>query len=121
MDSQSVEPEHTTSTAKSSRDMNGATKTGKDEDLERLETTKEGEIQTQSPEAAKRHWIKTAPESPRNWPLWRKLSIVAGLNWYTFIVFICNTGFVTDQAEDHFGVNSESSVMGQSIVSGPLV
>ena len=41
-------------------------------DLEKLETTQEGEISTQNADATKREWIRTAPQSPRNWPLWRK-------------------------------------------------
>jgi hypothetical protein len=44
----------------------------KDGDLEKLETTQEGEVLAQNADAAKREWIKTAPQSPRNWPLWRK-------------------------------------------------
>jgi MFS family permease len=41
--------------------------------------------------------------------------VIAGLIFYTIIVFICSTGFVTVEAEDQFGVNTELSVMGQSI------
>jgi multidrug resistance protein len=41
--------------------------------------------------------------------------VIAGLIFYTVVVFICNTGFVTNEAEDQFGVNTELSVMGQSI------
>ena len=93
--------------------------TKKTDDLERLPTTKEGEMLTQNAEAAKRDWIRTAPESPRNWPLWRKWWIIGGLNFYTIIVFICNTGFVTDDATHDFGVNTESSVLGQSMVRDP--
>jgi len=51
--------------------------------------------------------------------------IISGLIFYTVIVFICNTGFVTTQAEDQFNVNTELSVMGQSffilgIAIGPM-
>ena len=92
-------------------------KTEKGDELENAQSAKEGEMQTKDAEAAKREWIKTAPESPRNWPLWRKWWIIGGLLFYTVIVFICNTGFVTDSAEDQFKVNTESSVLGQSIVS----
>ena len=52
--------------------------------------------------------------------------VIAGLIFYTIIVFICNTGFVTDSAVDQFGVNTELSVMGQSIfilgiAIGPMI
>ena len=45
-------------------------------DLEKLETTHEGEVLAQNADAAKREWIKTAPQSPRNWPLWRKCKLL---------------------------------------------
>jgi hypothetical protein len=86
-------------------------------DLEKQTSLQQGDLQTQDAQAAKKHWIRTAPESPRNWPLWKKWWIIAGLNFYTIVVFVCNTGFVTDDATDHFGVNEESSVCGQSMVS----
>lgn len=114
--SRSIEPEHAKSTREATRDNGRDSKTTKNDDLERLQSTKEGELLTQDAEAAKRDWIKNAPESPRNWPLWRKWWIIGGLIFYTIIIFICNTGFVTDDAEDNFGVNTELSVMGQSMV-----
>lgn len=94
------------------------------DDLEKRESSPEGE--TQDAQAAKKEWIKHDPKSPRNWPTWRKWWIILGLNFYTIIVFICSTGFVTDDAEDHFGVNSEKSVLGQSmfilgIAIGPML
>ena len=116
MISQSNELEHAGSAEKTAPDIvQGAEKT-ENGDLERLQTTKEGEMLTQDANTKKREWIKAAPESPRNWPLWRKWWIIGGLLFYTTIVFICNTGFVTVEAEDQFGVNTESAVMGQSIV-----
>lgn len=115
--SPSIEPEHDGSVEKSAPDDDKGSETMKNDDLEKFQTTKEGEILTQNAEAAKRNWIRTAPESPRNWPLWQKCWIIGGLIFYTIIVFICNTGFVTDDAEDNFGVNTESSVLGQSMVS----
>jgi len=48
----------------------------KNGDLEKLETTQEGEVLAQNADAAKREWIKTAPQSPRNWPLWRKCKLL---------------------------------------------
>jgi MFS family permease len=98
------------------------------DDLEKLETppsVKDGDITTHNPQAAKREWIRTASASPRNWPLWRKWWIIAGLNFYSVIVFICSTGFVTDEAVDQFGVNLQKSVLGQSmfilgIAIGPM-
>lgn len=116
MISQAAEPEHASFNEKTARDADKGSETTKNGDLERLQTTKEGELLAQNAEAAKREWIKTAPESPRNWPLWRKLSIIVGLLFYTNVIFICSTGFVTDDAEEHFGVNSQKSVMGQSMV-----
>jgi hypothetical protein len=87
------------------------------DDLEKQTSLQKGDLQAQDTQAAKKHWIRTAPESPRNWPYWKKWWIIAGLNFYTVVVFVCNTGFVTDDATDHFGVNEESSVCGQSMVS----
>jgi MFS family permease len=106
-------------------DDKGSNKTDVDNDVEKQETTKEGETSTHSPEAVKREWIRTNPRSPRNWPLWRKWSIIAGLNFYTIIVFICCNAFVTDEAEDQFGIGTEVSVLGQSmfilgIAIGPM-
>ena len=51
--------------------------------------------------------------------------IISGLIFYTIIIFISSTGFVTDEAEDQFGVNTELSVLGQSmfilgIAIGPM-
>ena len=117
----SAKPEHAGSAENTIRDNDKSSEEMKNDDLERLQTTKEGEMQTQNAAAARREWIKTAPESPRNWPLRRKWWIIAGLNFYTIIVFICNTGFVTDDAENSFGVNTESSVLGQSMVRHPPV
>lgn len=92
-------------------------------DIEKQDTAKEGEIE--DTQAAKREWIKSAPESPRNWPLWRKWWVIGGLIFYTIVVFISSTGFVTDDATSQFGVNTELSVMGQSmfilgIAIGPM-
>ena len=114
--SRSAELEHAGSAKNTAHDDDKGSETMKNDDLERLQTTKEGEMMTQNAEAAKRDWIRTAPESPRNWPLWRKWWIIGGLIFYTIVVFICSTGFVTDEAEDRFGVNTELSVMGQSMV-----
>ena len=51
--------------------------------------------------------------------------VLGGLIYYTIVVFISNTGFVTDDATDNFGVNTETSVLGQSmfilgIAIGPM-
>ncbi|KAK5026358.1 hypothetical protein LTR13_009972 [Exophiala sideris] len=123
--SDTTELGHAEPDEKSTHSNDERAKAVKDGDLERQETMKEGEVATQAAEAARHEWIRTAPESPRNWPLWRKWWIISGLIFYTIIVFICNTGFVTDQAEDQFNVNTELSVMGQSffilgIAIGPM-
>ena len=119
--SRSAELEHAGSAEKSLQDVDKGSEETKNDDLERLQTTKEGEMLTQDAAAAKRAWVKAAPECPRNWPLWRKWWIICGLNFYTIIVFVCNTGFVTDDATDNFGVNTESSVLGQSMVRAPSI
>lgn len=64
---------------------------------------------------AKRQWIHTSPYSPRNWPPRRKWNIVLGLNYYTLVIFVASTGFVTDQVQQQFGVGTEVSILGQSI------
>lgn len=65
--------------------------------------------------AARREWVQTSPESPRNWPTWKKWSIILGLNFYTVIIFIASTGYVTDEAESQYGVGEEVSILGQSM------
>lgn len=89
------------------------------EDIEGLseshETTGESDLRANDDFAAKREWIKNAPESPRNWPAWRKWWIIGGLQFYTIIIFICSTGFVTDDATSQFGVGTQLSVLGQSM------
>lgn len=65
--------------------------------------------------AARREWAKTSPDSPRNWPAWKKWWIVLGLNFYTVIVFIVADGFVTNEAEAQYGVGEEVSILGQSM------
>jgi len=57
---------------KDTRVNDESAKAVKDGDLEKQETMKEGEVATEDAEAARREWIRTAPESPRNWPLWKK-------------------------------------------------
>lgn len=109
--------------------------------MENSATTKEatsagspnGDIESQEREsernsaiAAKREWIDTAPESPRNWPIWRKWWIICGLLFYTVIIFICETGFVIADAETEFGVDTELAVLAQSIfilgvAIGPMI
>jgi len=64
---------------------------------------------------AQKEWLKISPQSPRNWPLWRKWWILSGLLFYTFIVFIDSTGFVTDQAQEQFEVSTEVSILAQSM------
>lgn len=71
-----------------------------------------GKAQT---EDGKKEWIRTSPDSPRNWLTWRKWWIMSGLMFFTFIVFIPSTGFVTDWAEERFGVGLEVSILGQSM------
>ena len=66
--------------------------------------------------AKRSEWIRTSPDSPRNWAPWRKWRIIAGLNFYTFIVFIVSTGYVTDDATKQFGVGEEVSILGQSMI-----
>lgn len=65
--------------------------------------------------AARRDWVKYSKDSPRNWPSWKKWSIVLGLNFYTVVIFIASTGFVTDEAEDQYGVGEQVSILGQSM------
>ncbi|KAL8688999.1 MAG: hypothetical protein Q9218_005223 [Villophora microphyllina] len=115
MNSPSAKQEHDGSAEKVAGNHDEGLGTTGNGNLERLQTAQEGEMLTQDAEAAKREWIKTAPESPRNWPLWRKWWIISGLLFYTIVIFICNTGFVTDDAEEGFGVNKEAAVMGQSL------
>lgn len=68
-----------------------------------------------SAEDAKQQWINTSPESPRNWPRWRKWSIIIGLNFYTIIVWVNLFGFLTDPVEDQFGVGTQVATMGISL------
>lgn len=65
--------------------------------------------------AAKRDWVNYSRHSPRNWPLWKKSSIILGLNFYTILVFVTLTGFVTDQTEEQYGVGEQASILGQSM------
>lgn len=67
---------------------NESAQVGKDRDLERQATMKEGDV-VEDPDAARLEWIRTAPESPRNWAPWRKCeqvpftlagSVVAGFS-----------------------------------------
>ena len=60
------------STEKSTLGSDKGSDTTKRDDLEKLETTKEGEILTRDAAAAKKEWIKNNPASPRNWPMWKK-------------------------------------------------
>lgn len=69
----------------------------------------------QTADEKRKEWIRTSPDSPRNWPTWRKWWIMSGLMFFTFVVFISSTGFVTDWAEERFGVGLEVSILGQSI------
>ena len=57
---------------KSTRSNEESAKAVKDGDLEKQETMKEGEVASEVADAARLEWIRSAPESPRNWPLWRK-------------------------------------------------
>ena len=113
--------QHADSAENTNHDNDKGSEETKKDDLERLQITKEGEMQTHDAEAAKREWIKRSPESPRNWPLLLKWWLIAGLNFYTIVTFICNTGFVTDDAENNFGTNKESAVCGQSMVRVLLI
>lgn len=72
MMSNPTEQEQSECDERSARSDGKGSNTTKDGDLEKLETTKEGEILTQNAEAARREWIKTARASPRNWPTWKK-------------------------------------------------
>jgi hypothetical protein len=65
-------PEHNGYAENDTHGDDKRSESAKDGDLEKLETTQEGEVLAQNADAAKREWIKTAPQSPRNWPLWRK-------------------------------------------------
>jgi hypothetical protein len=56
-------------------------------------------------ESKKKEWIKYSPDSPRNWPAWRKWNIILGLNFFCTIIFIASNGFVTKQAEEQYGVS----------------
>ena len=62
-----------------------------------------------------RQWIKTSSDSPRNWPTWRKWSIILGLNFFCTVIFIATTGFVTDQAEEQYGVGEVCVLLKNSI------
>lgn len=92
------------------KDCSGAGSSSSDIERQEKNHTIDGDA-----DAAKREWIKSAPESPRNWPLWRKWWIIGGLVFYTAVVFICETGFVTDNATRQFGVDTEVAILGQSI------
>jgi hypothetical protein len=74
--SRSTELEQGEYAEKSTHGDDKSSESTKDGDLEKLETTQEGEISTQNADAAKREWIRTAPQSPRNWPLWRKCKLL---------------------------------------------
>jgi hypothetical protein len=63
-------------------------------------------------EQKKREWIKASPDSPRNWASGRKWSIVLGLNFFSTVIFIAGTGFVTDWAKDEYGISEVCSVEG---------
>jgi hypothetical protein len=41
--------------------------------------------------------------------------------FYTFIVYVTSKGFVTQEAEEQFGVGTEVSILGQSLFNGGLV
>lgn len=64
---------------------------------------------------AKREWIRISPDSPRNWPTWRKWWLIVGLQFYCTIIFIAADGFITDQAQVQYGVGEQVSILGQSM------
>lgn len=66
-------------------------------------------------DVARKEWVRASPDSPRNWPTWKKWSIILGLNFYCVVIFIASTGFVTDAAEKQYGVGEEVSILGQSL------
>ncbi|KAF8857880.1 MFS general substrate transporter [Acephala macrosclerotiorum] len=61
------------------------------------------DIHDKNTQDKKKQWVRHSLDSPRNWSTFRKWWVISGLTFYTFIVFIVSTGFVTDQVEDQFG------------------
>lgn len=64
---------------------------------------------------AKKQWIGTSSESPRNWPLWRKWWVISGLLFYCTIIFVTAVGYNTDETMMQYGVSEQLSVLGQSM------
>lgn len=74
--------------------------------LESAPSSSPNGIQTEreATESKRKEWIKYSPDSPRNWPAWRKWNIILGLNFFCTIIFIAGNGFVTKQAEKQYDV-----------------